>query len=341
MQMTVNLQDGSYPIAIESGIIKDCLKDLSRNRQYFVISDSGVPKQWQISVIHQLNSASLFVFEQGEASKSFETYQKIMEAMAAAGMNRKDAVIAVGGGVAGDLAGFCAATYMRGIDFYNIPTTLLSQLDSSVGGKTAIDLGPLKNLVGAFWQPKAVWIDPQVLSTLDERQIRAGLMEALKMGLILDEELFEEFLKPEPDLEWIIARAVDLKRRIVEKDEKELGLRKILNFGHTIGHAIESSSETHDWLHGECVGFGMLYFIADEKLKQQVIEIERRIGLPDVPSFDEDTVFDALVHDKKGRQKGIDAILVDKTGAFRIETLPLETFRKLLKGNIYEEHFWQ
>ncbi|MCF0245230.1 MAG: 3-dehydroquinate synthase [Ileibacterium sp.] len=341
MEMTVNLQDHSYPIQIKSGILKNCLKDLNPNRRYFVISDSGVPAKWQNMVMEQLENGTLFVFEQGEASKCFDQYQKIMEAMAASGMNRKDAVIAVGGGVAGDLAGFCAATYMRGIDFYNIPTTLLSQLDSSVGGKTAIDLGTLKNLVGAFWQPKAVWIDPQVLETLDPRQLKAGLAEALKMGLILDEELYREFLKEEPRLEWIIQRAVDLKRKVVEEDEKELGLRKILNFGHTIGHAIESSYEHHDYLHGECVAMGMLYFLKDPALKEQVINIVRKLGLPDVPCFDQDAVFEALVHDKKGSAKGIDAILVDRPGSFQIESLPLDTFQKLLKGNVYEEHIWQ
>lgn len=219
--------------------------------------------------------------------------------MCNAGLNRKSQVIALGGGVAGDMAGFAAACYMRGIDFYNIPTTVLSQVDSSVGGKTAVDLGPVKNIVGAFWQPKAVIIDPDVLSTLDARQISAGLAEALKMGLLFDPELIAMFEQDTLDIDAIIARSIDLKRIVVEQDEKEAGLRKALNFGHTIGHAIEGSYPDHDYLHGECVATGMLYFIENPQLKERVLRIYEKLHLPEIHDFDRQEASRLIRSDKK------------------------------------------
>jgi 3-dehydroquinate synthase len=242
-------------------------------------------------------------------------------------LTRKDAVIALGGGVVGDLAGFCAASYMRGIAFVNIPTTLLAQVDSSVGGKTAVDLGHLKNIVGAFWQPETVIIDPDVLITLPEEQLKAGLAEALKMGLIFDEALVEAFEAEDLDLDYIITRSIDLKRQIVEQDEREAGCRALLNFGHTIGHAIEAATGT---LHGLCVAAGMLYFIEDEPLKNRVKTIYERLGIEPEIKADKDVLMDCLLHDKKSQGKTIQTVHVKEAGKGYLQSMTPADIEKRL-----------
>lgn len=336
MKLTVSLPDHSYPIWIEKGLIENISCLIPTDIPTMLVYDSGVPAKWVDKVFSQLGNARAFCFEQGEGSKTMQTFEQLLLAMADAGLNRKSQVVALGGGVVGDLAGFAAACYMRGINFYNIPTTVLSQVDSSVGGKTAIDLGPIKNIVGAFLQPKAVLIDPDVLSTLDERQVQAGLAEALKMGLLFDESLVKEFEKEQPDLEAIIGRSIDLKRMVVEQDEKEAGLRKALNFGHTIGHGLEGSFANHDFLHGECVAAGMLYFIPDEKLRKRVIQIESKLNLPQITDFDPAAVSALLRKDKKGNEKGIECVVANKPGSFAFLTLAPAQIDELLKKDVYK-----
>ena len=214
------------------------------------------------------------------------------------GFTRTDCVVAIGGGMPGDLAGFAAATYMRGIDFYNIPTTLLSQADSSIGGKTAVDLRGVKNIVGAFHQPGAVLIDPDTIETLSSRQRAAGLAEIIKAGLIADRELFEYIegnISGAMDMIKIIEAALKVKKKVVEEDERESGVRRILNFGHTIGHGIESVT---GMLHGECVAAGMLPMCSDE-VRKRLIPVLEAAGLPVSAECDPDAVFDAVMHDKK------------------------------------------
>ena len=244
MIIPVRLGKSSYDIEISRGAINLVAdKIMKKDRKVCVVTDSGVPTEYAKKLLASLgDGAILHVFPEGEANKNFDTLQDVLRAMLEAGFTRSDAVVALGGGVVGDLAGFAAATYMRGIDFYNIPTTLLSQVDSSVGGKTAVDLDGYKNMIGAFWQPRAVFIDPDLLSTLPSSQISNGLCEALKMGATSDPELFELFEKNDvisnPDLiEEIIIKAITAKRDVVEIDEREGGLRKVLNFGHTLGHS--------------------------------------------------------------------------------------------------------
>ncbi len=335
MKLNVQIPGSSYPIVIEKGCLSHLTDWIDPKRKTMLVYDTGIPAKWVELVESQLSNCFVFCFEQGEGSKTMQTLEQCLIAMSDAGLNRKSQVIALGGGVVGDLAGFAAACYMRGIDFYNLPTTVLSQVDSSVGGKTAVDLGSVKNIVGAFWQPKAVLIDPNVLQTLDPRQIAAGLAEALKMGLLFEEDLVEAFEKEDLDLTYIIARSIDLKRMVVEQDEKEAGLRKALNFGHTIGHAIEGSFEDHDYLHGECVGTGMLYFIEDETLKNRVIAIEDRLNLPRIEEFDLARVRELLRHDKKGNDQGIDCVFVTKPGQFEFRTLQPEEIDRLVEKEIF------
>ena len=197
MIIPVSLGENSYDIILERGSIKKIAKYIptTEKRQFLVVTDSGVPEEYSRKVAASLNATAIFSFPQGEKSKSFDTYKSICKTLLDFSFTRKDAVVAVGGGVVGDMAGFAAATYMRGIDFYNIPTTLLSQVDSSIGGKTGIDFGDYKNIIGAFHQPKKVIIDPDVLTTLPERHIKNGLAESIKMGITFDEELFDIFLR--------------------------------------------------------------------------------------------------------------------------------------------------
>ncbi len=338
MELIVDVPSGKYPIVIE----KNCLADLNRyidlNRPTMLVYDSGIPKKWINLVKSQFSNVHTFCFPQGEGSKTLATLEQLFKAMSKADLNRKSQVVALGGGVTGDMAGFAAACYMRGIDFYNLPTTVLSQVDSSVGGKTAVDLGAIKNIIGAFWQPKAVFIDPNVLETLDSRQIAAGLAEALKMAVCFDRNLFEEFEKKdlkELDMETILSKSVDAKRRVVEADEKENGLRKVLNFGHTIGHAIEGSFDQYEYLHGECVGAGMLYFLTPD-LKSRLIAIEKRLGLPQIRHFDTEKAKELLRHDKKATTQGVSCVVVDDIEDFHFENRSLDELFDLLDQNIYE-----
>ncbi len=336
MELIVNVPSGKYPIVIE----KNCLAQLDRyidlSRPTMLVYDSGIPQIWVDLVKSQFSNLHTFCFEQGEGSKNLTTLENLFVAMSQADLNRKSQVVALGGGVTGDMAGFAAACYMRGIDFYNLPTTVLSQVDSSVGGKTAVDLGSIKNIIGAFWQPKAVFIDPNVLKTLDSRQIAAGLAEALKMAICFDRDLFADFEQKEDlDMETILYKSVDAKRRVVEADEKENGLRKVLNFGHTLGHALEGSFDHYEYLHGECVATGMLYFLPPE-LKERVLAIEKRLGLPCIVNFDREKAKELLRHDKKSNAQGVSCVVVDDLESFHFENRSLEDLCNLLDQNIYQ-----
>lgn len=337
MQMKVHLGSNSYPITIAEGAIHHIQDTINTNRKIAIISDDGVPTQWVDCVASQCENAFVLRFPQGEGSKCFKQYENLLQQLADHEMTRKDAIIAVGGGVTGDLAGFVAASYMRGIDFYNIPTTVLSQVDSSVGGKVAIDMGSYKNIVGAFWQPKSVVIDPDVLTTLSSRQVHNGLVEALKTGLIQDPILLDLFEEDSLDIEQIIVRSIDVKRKVVEQDEKEAGLRKILNFGHTIGHAIEGAYGLNTYLHGECVAMGMLFFIENEELKNRVLKIYDKLSLPKVPDYSIDTLMEYIAHDKKSNSDSVTVVKVKEAGSFVLENLSFDQIREVLERGPYEK----
>lgn len=296
MILNVGLGERAYDIVIERGCLAKASALCNLDRKVLVVTDSGVPLEYAHAVADQCAEAHLAIVAQGEQSKSLEVFGRLLQTMIEAQFTRGDCVVAVGGGIVGDLAGFVAASYMRGVDFYNIPTTVLAQVDSSIGGKTAINLGGYKNMVGAFYQPRKVLIDLDVLHTLPRRQIANGLAEAVKMALTSDAQLFglfeeaaaaggftadagagadagaanaldgtaDDVTNPdasnaasrtdavyaalEPHLETIIERSLRVKKHVVEQDEREAGLRKILNFGHTIGHGVESYEQA---LYGE------------------------------------------------------------------------------------------
>ncbi len=344
MILELGLGDRAYKIVLERGCLSHAGTLCMLNRKVLIVTDSGVPNEYARTVMAQCAEAHLFIAEQGEASKSLAVFGQIMQVMVEAGFTRKDCVVAVGGGVVGDLAGFAAASYMRGIDFYNIPTTLLAQVDSSIGGKTALNLGGYKNMVGAFYQPKKVLIDPNVLRTLPPRQIANGLAEAIKMSLTSDAALFELFetvanapevcASLEPALETIIERSLRVKKHVVEQDEHEQGLRKILNFGHTIGHGIETfeqmlydekndKSGQRGLYHGECVALGMIPLCAPP-VRARLLPVLEALSLPTTRAFDAKAVIEAIKHDKKSAADGIAIITVPQVGTFTIETTTAE-----------------
>ena len=333
----MNLKENSYDIVVERGILEKAGEHLNLDRRVLIVTDSGVPEIYAQTLAKQCKSPVICTVESGEASKSIETFSFLLQTMLENGFSRKDCVAAVGGGVVGDVSGFAASAYMRGIDFYNIPTTLLSQIDSSIGGKTAINFSGIKNIVGAFYQPKKVLIDPDLLKTLPDRQISNGLAEAIKMSLTSDKELFEIFENKDikENIDEIIIRSLNIKKNVVEQDEKESGLRKILNFGHTIGHGIESSGNMKELYHGECVALGLIP-MCGESVKPRVINVLKKCNLYNITDFDWNKISEVMFHDKKADGDTVSVTTVNEIGKYEIRTMKCsqitEAAENCLKG---------
>ncbi|MBQ8202792.1 MAG: 3-dehydroquinate synthase [Clostridia bacterium] len=330
MIIPVKTSASGYNIILEKGAISKAGEYLNLDRKTLIVTDSGVPKEYSKTVAAACKEAFIFTFPEGEASKNFDTFKEILEALVKNGFTRTDCIVAVGGGVAGDMAGFAAACFMRGIDFYNIPTTVLSQVDSSIGGKTAIDFCSVKNIVGAFYPPKCVIIDTETLSTLPKRQISNGLAESVKMALTFDEGLFSLFEDgiTEDDLDTVIERSLYIKKRVVEEDEKESGLRKTLNFGHTVGHAIEVNSP--ELYHGECVALGMLPMCSDN-VRERLIPVLESLNLPISHNVPASKIVDAMSHDKKKSGESITAVRVEKAGSFILSEITFSELEKEIR----------
>lgn len=310
----------SYNIELERGIISRASEYLDLNRKVMIVTDVGVPSSYAKLIAEQCKEAYIKVLPQGEANKTLQSVEVVLKEMLEKQFSRKDCVVAVGGGLIGDLAGVVASLYMRGLDFYNIPTTLLAQVDSSIGGKTAVNLDGIKNVVGAFYQPKGVLIDPETLNTLSERLLLNGLMEALKMGITNNAELVAVFQKKDwkKHIDEIIEKSLLIKKHVVEQDEKESHLRKILNFGHTIGHGFESAAHGK-YLHGECVAMGMLYMVSP-KLKEELLKIYDNLGfnVPETSEFDMNEVKEAILHDKKASAASCSVVYAEEIGQAKI-----------------------
>ncbi len=335
MNIHLNLNENSYDIIVERGILQKAGEHLNLDRRVLVVTDSGVPEIYAKTLAEQCKSAVICTVETGEGSKSLETFAKLLQTMLDNGFSRKDCVAAVGGGVVGDLSGFAASAYMRGVDFYNIPTTLLSQIDSSIGGKTAVNFGGIKNIVGAFYQPKKVLIDPELLKTLPGRQISNGLAEAIKMALTSDSELFEIFENKDigENIDEIIIRSLNVKKSVVEQDEKEAGLRKILNFGHTIGHGIESSENMTELYHGECVALGLIPMCGEE-IRPRVVNVLRKCNLYNLIDFDWKKIGEAAFHDKKADGDSVAVTTVNEIGKFEIKTLKFSQVMEMAEASL-------
>lgn len=326
--VVVPLHDG-YTVTVQRGALSQAEKYMDLQRKVLVVTDSGVPAQYAQTVADCCKDATIVTVDQGEGSKNLQNFELLCRTMLEKGFTRTDCVVAVGGGMVGDLAGFTAASFMRGIDFYNIPTTVLSQVDSSVGGKVAIDMDGIKNCVGAFYQPKAVLIDPDVLQTLPARQIANGLAEVVKMAVTFDEDLLCLLDQNEPmdHIEQIILSALRIKAAVVTADEKESGLRRVLNFGHTIGHGIETAAGLDTLYHGECVALGMLP-MCGETLRPRVQKILEKLKLPTTCRVDPDKVWKAISHDKKLSGDTITVVYSPKAGTFQMQAIPLQDLKE-------------
>ncbi len=332
MKINISSRDLSYDIVYEKGAIGRLQEYLNTDRKALILTDSGVPKAYAETAASCFKEAKIVTVPQGEQSKCIDNYLMILREMLEANFTRNDCVVAVGGGVCGDLAAFAASCYMRGVAFYNIPTTVLAMVDSSIGGKTAVDFEGVKNVVGSFYQPSAVIIDTEVLKTLEDRQVNAGLAEAVKMAATSDAELFkylEECDDYMADLEEIIKRANAIKKAVVEEDPQEKGLRKVLNFGHTVGHAIESAA-AGKLLHGECVAIGLMLMASDE-VKPVLETVLKKYHLPTECGFDTEELIDIMKHDKKANSAGVSTVQVNRIGSFEFKNMTWEELSKINK----------
>jgi 3-dehydroquinate synthase len=342
MIIPVDLGSRSYPIVVESGALDTVgarLADLRVGSRTALVSDAAILRLYGKTAVRSLESAGFGVatveVPAGEAAKTLAVAERCWNALLAAGLDRTSTVLALGGGAVGDVAGFVAATYMRGVNFVQLPTTVLAMVDASSGGKTAINHPAAKNLIGAFHQPRLVLADPGVLRSLPEREFRSGLAEIVKHGIVLDADYFAEVERDAaplcardlPVVERIIGGSCRLKAGVVERDERESELRHVLNYGHTIGHALETVTGYARFAHGEAVALGI---VAEARLARRlgiasdatVARQERllaAVGLPiRAPAIDADAVLAAITRDKKARDGRVPFVLAPRIGAFRL-----------------------
>ena len=333
MLIPVKTSCGTYDIILERGALNKAGEYLDLDRKVLIVTDSGVPKEYSNTVASDCKNPFIVTVEQGESSKNINNFELLLSKLVEYGFTRSDCIVAVGGGVVGDLSGFVASAYMRGIDFYNVPTSMLSQVDSSIGGKTAIDFMGIKNIVGAFYPPKRVIIDSEALKTLPERHIANGLAESVKMALTHDEELFKIFEHDniEENIDLIIERSLLIKKSVVEQDEREGGLRRVLNFGHTLAHAIEAENEMKSLYHGECVALGMLPMCSDS-VRVRLIKVLEKLKLPNKISVsDIEKIVLACRNDKKLQGNDITVVYVPEVGKFKLQKMPFSEYEKLIR----------
>lgn len=335
-KLEVNLPQKSYPILIKKGVIKDIgyeIKRIYNNKRITIITDQNVEKLYGEALIDNLVSFGFEVYvisvEPGENSKSLDILTYVYNQLLDNKMTRKDLIIAFGGGVVGDLAGFVAATFLRGLKYIQIPTSLLAQIDSSIGGKVAVNLLRGKNLVGSFYHPEAVYIDSDILKTLPRKFFYDGMSEVIKYACIKDKDLFCKLreIKTELDLfsiiDEIIYKCCSIKKEIVEKDEKEAGDRMLLNFGHTIGHAVEKAFNYKSYTHGEAVAVGMYCItrrsedmgITLKGTSDFIKELLIKYNLPfDLPKIESSILLEAINIDKKSENDSINMVLLSEIG---------------------------
>lgn len=339
-KLSVKTDNGDYIVAIGKHLADSAAEIFDVDRKVLIVTDSGVPKEEVEKFKKQFPCSICVCVNEGEESKSLSEYERICKTLMDNNFTRKDCIVSFGGGVVGDLSGFAAATYMRGIDFYNVPTTLLAQADASVGGKTALNFGEVKNLIGAFYQPKGVIVDPCLLKSLDKRHIASGFAEIIKMALCFDKELFDFIESHYTDksylsenIEYILTKAISIKKNVVEADEKEKGVRKALNFGHTIAHSIELTEKKNPLYHGECVALGMLAMCSAD-IKNRLIPIYISLGLPTQYKGNPTSLLNNAIHDKKMGENGlISVVRVGKIGEFIFDDWSMDKLKAVLEEN--------
>lgn len=335
-KVQVDLGKDSYPIYIGKGLLDNISGYLGKRDKLLILTDKNVDALYGDRLEKNLGDEAFckYVIEPGESSKNMDTVIEILSYMLKEHLTRESKVIAFGGGVVGDIAGFCASVYMRGIPFVQVPTTLLAQVDSSVGGKTGVNLSQWKNMIGTFYQPKAVIIDTDVLYSLPQREFMSGIGEVVKYGIIQDSTFFN-YLKEnihkiknmdEVVMQHVIQRCCQIKGQIVALDEKERGMRKILNFGHTIGHALEGMTQYQKYTHGEAVLIGMYVetFIArrlgviPEDYFYEIRDFIQNLGVDvDISMYDVQKLIEIMMGDKKNAQGKISFLLPVERGKMK------------------------
>ena len=340
-----------YDILVGRGLLDhagELAREVNHGTRALIVTDSHVFPLFAGRVLRSFEAAGyaadVFVFEAGEEHKRLSVIQEIYTKLAQMAITRQDLLVALGGGVTGDMTGFAAATWLRGMDFVQIPTTLLAQVDASVGGKTGVDLDEGKNLVGAFWQPVRVIEDVNTLSTLPPETFADGMAEVIKTACIKDEQLFRELetgiAMKETHIEATIARCMDIKRGVVERDETESGERKLLNFGHTMGHALEKYYDYTDLTHGHAVALGMVIIseaserqhLTDPGTTMRIVEVLRKYDLPVADTATLDDYLPGVANDKKRAGSQIDLALLHRIGDSFIYRLPLSLLGAFLRG---------
>ena len=339
-----------YQVKIGKGLLDrlgDEIAALCSPQKVAIISDSNVWPLYGDKAAKSIEEAGFqvisFVFPAGEASKNGETYLKALNFLAENQLTRSDCIVALGGGVVGDLTGFTAATFLRGIPYIQIPTTLLAAVDSSVGGKTAIDLPAGKNLCGAFYQPKLVLCDTDTLSTLPEDIFRDGCAEVIKYGVLYDPELFAYLGETGIAFDWesVIARCVELKRDVVMEDEFDTGARMRLNLGHTIGHGVEAKSN-FTVSHGKAVAIGMAivsrsaekYGICDETTTKSILSVIKKFGLPTTTNCTADEIYACALSDKKRSGGSVSLIIPERIGYCRIQKTDVSELKSFIEAGL-------
>jgi 3-dehydroquinate synthase len=328
---------GEYAVLCGAGIVREAAREIAKLGDFSSVHVLTSPKVWRAAgkavkqALPRDAWKNVHVFDDAETKKSMRTVELLCRTLTRAGADRKSLIVAVGGGVVGDVAGFVAATYLRGVALIHVPTTLVAQVDSSIGGKTGVNLLEGKNLVGAFYPPRLVLIDTDLLKTLPERQFSSGVAEVIKYGVIADAGLFgyleqnmEKLLRKDRDaLEYVIPRCVEIKADVVSRDERESGLREILNFGHTFAHALESVTKYRRYLHGEAVAWGMLaaallgreFGITRNDDVSRVASLIRRIGkMPEWPRVGSKMLTAAMLSDKKTRAGKLRFVVSSRIG---------------------------
>jgi len=348
----VNIPDKNYEIKIEKGLfnkIGEMIKNIYGGNKLFIITDKNLQKLYGEKLNENLKAegyqVSIYVIEPGETSKSLKELEKIYSSLVEFNISRSDLIITFGGGVVGDLGGFAASTFLRGVPYLQFPTSLLAQVDSSVGGKVAVDLESGKNLVGSFYHPVAVFMDPELLRTLPKRFLHDGMAETIKYGAFKDENLFNEIFNFKDDeelldnIEEIIYTCCNIKKDIVEKDEKDLGERMILNFGHTIGHGIEQYFNYEKYTHGEGVAIGMYWItrksetlgITEKGTANKIKEILIRYDLPwSVVTLTSNDIIDIISRDKKKSRNNISLILLKSIGNGFIKEIQFKDIKEYI-----------
>jgi 3-dehydroquinate synthase len=346
---------GNYQVLCTKGLLRRAGPEITRLGKFSSVHVLSSPKVWRAmgkrvqAGLRGAHKPQVHLFNDGESAKNLRTVEAIARELVRAGADRKSLLIAVGGGVIGDVVGFAAASYLRGVALVQVPTTLVAQVDSAVGGKTGVNLPEGKNLVGAFYPPGLVLVDPEALGTLPDREFRGGLAEVIKYGVIADQKLFAYLEANMPQilrrdagaLEHIIRRSIEIKAKVVSEDERESGLREILNFGHTFGHALESATRYKRFQHGEAVAWGMMCaaLLSHEAARAngdtvaRIVALVRKIGpLPAWPDIAPRTLFTAMQSDKKARNGQVRFVLAPRIGhAASYDDVPQEAVLHILR----------